>query len=134
MVLSAIAARVGQNGDRIMLNASSDIYVNDVPLGSQESGIFDDFTILVDGNTVSLLFVNGVHIECDIGIQGFMTRVVIGVPKIFTQTRGLLGIFNGYPEDDLTPNTGSSAMPVPPDSNLRAIHEQFGTTCEWALQ
>lgn len=136
-VFTAIAARVGMAGTRVMVGASAntiEIFVNDSQLDgrefAQERVVFGDFSISLKNRTASLQFVNGVSLECQVSTQGFMTRVVVGVPKTFVnRTRGLLGVFNGIPEDDLTP-AGSNAVPVPVDSDLRTIHQQFGMTCE----
>lgn len=136
-VCTAIAARVGAEGTRVMIAAganSAEVYVNDLPLNQREftqgSVAFDTFSISLKNNTASLQFVNGVYLECKVS-QGFITRVVIAVPTLttFVNTKGLLGVFNGIPEDDLTP-AGSNAVPVPFNSDLRTIHQQFGVTCE----
>jgi hypothetical protein len=128
-VFTAIAARVGVAGARIMVHATANatkILVNDIQLSrrefAQEHVPFDGFSVSVKNRTVTVQFVNGIRLECDIDPRGFMTKIVIGVPWAFRgYASGLLA--------DLTPS-GSNTAPVSPGSNLRTIHE-FGLTCEW---
>ena len=136
-VLTAIAARVGIMGLRIMVDAvdnDTKVYVNDrqlVDLESVQEDIFEEFSVLLlENNTVTLRFTNGIRIECQGSMQrGFMMKVVIGVPRSFLgSVRGLLGAFNGIPGDDLLPK--SSSVPIPINSDLRIIHQQFGITCK----
>lgn len=53
----------------------------------------------------------------------------LGVPSEFGsgQTRGLLGVFNGDPSDDLT-NANGTILPI--DSSEEDIFTDFGQTCE----
>jgi hypothetical protein len=151
MVFTAIAMRMGLKGDRYMVDASTGtLYINHLPLQMQEiansdDAISHDVMISVKKTTISFQFINGINIECDTGTQGFMTKVVVGVPWAFlNQTRGLLGVLNGNPGDDLTPNRTDATPdseddlsnvtdaggPVSVDSDLRTIHEEFGVTCK----
>lgn len=133
-VLSAIAARVGVAGTRLMVNATADgteVYVDDLPLSRQENiqeHIYAAFsvTIIEESQIVRVRFTNGVYLECQVSTPGFMSRVIIGVPRSFmNRVRGLLGVFNGIPEDDLTPSAVDSVK-LPADSNLFTLHQDFG--------
>ncbi len=139
-VFSAVAARVGVAGDRVMVlsagNGEASVYVNDklVELSTIPERSFDNFTVSLgsENGTVTLRFGNGVYLECRVDRVGeYMTGVVVGIPRTFTnKTRGLLGVFNGVQNDDLLP-AASSASPLPMDSDLRTIHDMFGLTCKY---
>ena len=53
--------------------------------------------------------------------------VIVSLPVAFRgKTSGLMGNFNGNTSDDLTPKGGGE--PIPLNSSLEVIHEQFGIT------
>ena len=133
-VFSALAARVGVEGDRVMITGtvgSVQVFVEDHLLERVEDQVFTDLTVtFVDNQTASLQFVNGVYLECRADSNGLLTTLIVGVPATFKNlVRGLLGVFNGDPEDDLTP-AGSLTTPLPPDADISTIHQEFGMTCK----
>lgn len=136
-VFAAFAARVGSGGSRVMVSAESgaiEIFVDDRLVSrakfQQREVLFNEFSLTLNGETLSIQFTNGINLECQANAQGFVARIVVGMPETFMNlTRGLLGVFNGIPGDDLTP-AGANVNPVPTDADLRIIHERFGLTCE----
>ena len=54
--------------------------------------------------------------------------VVVNVPEsAYNKTSGLLGVFNGDPDDDLTAPDGTV---LSPDSDMETIYYDFGQLCE----
>ena len=138
-VFSAVAARVGVGGDRVMITSSFrglDAYVNDrrVDMEVVPRQDFDNFTINSNGTDVMLVhFVNGVELECHVeATRGLMTTVVVGIPRTFVnRVKGLLGVYNGIESDDLIP-TGS-LVALSTDLSLRDIHTMFGLSCKYVM-
>ena len=58
-----------------------------------------------------------------------MTFVVMLSDKYFNKTKGLLGTYNGNPDDDFTLPTGGA--PLSEDLNSSAIHYNFGLKCKF---
>lgn len=133
-VFSALAARVGVTGDRVVITGTAgsvEVHMEDQLLEQVEEQVFTNFTVtFVDNQTVSLQFSNGVYVECRADSSGLLTTLIVGVPTALENLmRGLLGVFNGDPEDDLTP-AGDSETPLPADADIYTIHQEFGMTCE----
>lgn len=136
-VLSAIAVINGRTGNRIMVATSwrgIDVYVDNrrVEMESFPEQLFDGFTVSYDkSGLVAIQFVNGIYVECRANkTRELMSLVTVNIPKTFmNNTRGLLGNFNGVTSDDLTP-VGRTAAPLPVNSSLQTIHNDFGLSCE----
>lgn len=136
-VLTAMAARLGGvAADRVMVGTSwrgIEVYVNEHQLDvlSVPEQTFDSFSVSVISDIASIRFVNGIHVECRVNVaRQVITAMIVSAPRSLSgQTRGLLGNFNGIRDDDLTPR-GKDLPPIPADSDLQTIHEQFGVTCE----
>ena len=79
-------------------------------------------------NTISVFFANGAYFEVK-EENDIISVVIVSLPRAFTgKTSGLMGNFNGNTSDDLMPKGGGE--PIPLNSSLEVIHEQFGITCE----
>ena len=76
----------------------------------------------------------GVRFSCGVNIETrkqleYLSAVAVSLPVSFmNHTTGLLGYFNGNQRDDLLPKR--DVNPLPLNSDLLAIHEGFGLTCE----
>ena len=105
--------------------------VNGEPISpnSTEVLVFQNVLIQDHGNdTVSVFFTNGAYFEVK-EENDIISVVIVSLPVAFRgKTSGLMGNFNGNTSDDLTPNDGGE--PIPLNSSLEVIHEQFGITCE----
>ena len=90
---------------------------------------FQNVLIQDRGNdTISVFFANGAYIEVK-EENDIISVVIVSLPVAFRgRTSGLMGNFNGDTSDDLTPKGGG--QPIPLNSSLEVIHEQFGITCE----
>ena len=75
-------------------------------------------------------FFSGAYLEVK-EENGIFTGVIVSLPRSFqeSETRGLMGSFNGNMSDDLLPNLGQSPLPL--DSSTQDIHELFGITCKF---
>ena len=79
-------------------------------------------------NTISVFFANGAYFEVK-EENDIISVVIVSLPRAFAgKTSGLMGNFNGNTSDDLMPKGGGE--PIPLNSSLEVIHEQFGITCE----
>ena len=66
-----------------------------------------------------------------VSVSGRMLSLQSVIPLSFlSQTRGLLGVYNGNPNDDLTTPSGTV---LPPDSSWEDIHYKFGMLCKASL-
>ena len=83
----------------------------------------------LDTGALSASFSSGTYIEVR-EENDIISVLLVGLPRDFQniQTFGLMGSFNGNTADDLLPR--QSIDPLPLDSSLQEIHEQFGITCE----
>ena len=90
---------------------------------------FDGVTVYeTDNNTFGATFTNGAYLQAQ-EQNGFISLITVGLPKSFyNKTHGLMGIFNGDMDDDMTPRGGINPLPL--DSTLQTIHESFGITCK----
>ena len=89
---------------------------------------FQNVLIQDHGNdTISVFFARGAYFEVK-EENNIISVVIVSLPVAFRgKTSGLMGNFNGDTSDDLTPKGGE---PIPLNSSLEVIHEQFGITCE----
>ena len=104
------------NGERVVFN----------DLSKQD---YRNVVVTFQGNnTLSALFSNGVNLKVR-AENDIISVILINIPSIFRgATHGLLGTFNGDTSDDLV--TKFNTDPIPTDSPLQVIHEQFGITCK----
>ena len=89
---------------------------------------FQNVSIQDRGNdAIAAFFASGAYFEVK-EENNIISVVLVGLPVAFRgKTSGLMGNFNGDTSDDLTPKGGE---PIPLNSSLEVIHEQFGITCE----
>ena len=133
-VFSAIVAKEN-NSDTVQFQVSRrgvDVLIN------RERLIFGDLQELtLNGVTVSSLgndtyaatFTSGAYVQVREELD-YLSVLIVSLPDSFRNlTRGLMGLFNGDASDDLLPKDGS--IPLPLDSSLQMIHEEFGLTCKW---
>lgn len=80
-------------------------------------------------DTHAASFFSGAYLEVK-AENGIFTGLIISLPRSFqgSDTRGLMGSFNGNMLDDLLPNFGQSPLPL--NSTTQDIHELFGITCK----
>lgn len=87
-------------------------------------------TIVNEGNgSYAVRFTSGISIQAS-NQNGILTNILVTIPEGFA-TRGLLGQFNGDPEDDLLPRNGT--IPLPINSTVEDMHYRFGNTCKIIL-
>ena len=87
---------------------------------------FNNVTVLLGSNFVSILFEGGLGIQAQ-NRNNFLLIQIAPLPEVFlNNTKGLLGVWNGDPNDDLTRPDGTV---LSPNSTLREIHESFGEFC-----
>ena len=88
---------------------------------------FANLTITDIGNSTSVVrYTSGVSISASVSYNR-LTNVLVTLPESFS-TRGLLGQFNGDPQDDLLPR--NSSTPLPPNSTNEDIYHDFVKTCK----
>ena len=64
-----------------------------------------------------------------IGVNAEQLDITIGAPSSFKgKTRGLMGVFNGDPTDDLLP-PGDNVVALSNRSSEKTIFEEFGELC-----
>ena len=90
---------------------------------------FSEVTLEDKGNaTVTAAFSEGTSIELKVE-NGIISVMLVSLPSYQKgKTRGLMGNFNGDPNDDLVPKDATT--PIPPDSSIETIHYTFGMTCK----
>lgn len=91
---------------------------------------FANVTVADRGNqTLAAIFHNnGAYIEVK-EENSIISVVLVTLPVSYKgNTQGLMGNYNGNTSDDLIPQGEAAAISV--NSSLKAIHEQFGITCE----
>ena len=92
---------------------------------------FHDVTInSLDTGALSATFSSGTYIEVR-EENNIISVLLVGLSREFQniQTFGLMGSFNGDTSDDLLPREATDPLPL--DSSLQEIHEEFGITCEY---
>ena len=88
---------------------------------------FSNVTITDVGNsTFSIRFASGASLIAS-EVNNILTNILITLPEHYI-TRGLLGQYNGDPNDDLLPRNGTT--PLPANANFEDIHYSFGITCK----
>ena len=106
--------------------------MNDEEIAFETNGAevldFQNVSIQDRGNdAIAAFFASGAYFEVK-EENNIISVVLVGLPVAFRgKTSGLMGNFNGDTSDDLTPKGG---VPIPLNSSLEVIHEQFGITCE----
>lgn len=92
---------------------------------------FSNVTIVDVGNsTFAVRFTSGATVTAS-KFDIILTNIVVTIPEHFI-TRGLLGQFNGDPNDDLLPK--QSPMPLPINATEEDIHYNFGLTCKFIMK
>ena len=67
-----------------------------------------------------------------IGVSAEQLDITVGASDKFkNNTKGLIGMFNGDPNDDLLP-PGENAVPLANSSSEKTIFNEFGEQCTWA--
>ena len=92
---------------------------------------FNNVTVnSLDTGALSASFSSGTYIEVR-EENDIISVLLVGLPTDFqsVQTTGLMGSFNGDVSDDLLPREATDPLPL--DSSLQEIHEEFGITCEY---
>lgn len=89
---------------------------------------YSNVTISYEGNnTVSIQFSTGEFIRIE-NIHNFLYMLLSSLPLYYmNNTKGLLGVWNGDPDDDLLRPDG---VVIDSNSTMREIHTLFGETCK----
>lgn len=131
-VFSALVAK-HNNSDTIQFELSQngiDTRVNGEIIDFSESSVqpFNQVILTDKGNnTFSALFSIGALVEV-VRENDIISTVLVSVPSTLQGlTVGLMGIFNNDTSDDLSPRSG---QPIPSNSSIQDIHEQFGVSCK----
>ena len=89
---------------------------------------FEGVAISYEGNhTVVLLYDTGEHVEIKAVNNLLQIEMAAGNINFQNNTKGLLGNWNGDPDDDFLRPDGSV---LSPNATLEEIHHQFGEKCE----
>ncbi|KAK2181108.1 hypothetical protein NP493_410g01020 [Ridgeia piscesae] len=141
-VFSAFAARDAESDTiHIEMTASKD----DLAVFVQNENVTDWFTSAnvtddTEHTDVTLTKKNTTQIEVTfksgftltIGVTSQQLDITVGASEQFKeQTKGLMGVFNGDPTDDLLP-PGENARPLANSSSEKSIFEDFGEL--WRIQ
>ena len=87
---------------------------------------FSNVTVNDVGNsTFSVRFGSGASLIAS-EVNNILTNILITLPEHYI-TRGLLGQYNGDPNDDLLPR--NTTTPLPANVDTEDIHHNFGITC-----
>jgi deleted-in-malignant-brain-tumors protein 1 len=82
----------------------------------------------VGNSTYSVRFGSGASLIAS-KINNILTNILITLPEHYCNiTRGLLGQYNGDPNDDLLPR--NTTTPLPSNATTEDIHHNFGITCK----
>ena len=135
-VFSALVAKQSDS-DTVQFELSDDgidVLVNGelVDFFSSPEQPFNGVTVLDSGNnTFSAMFSSGAVLEV-VRENDIISTVLVSVPTSLEGiTAGLMGIFNNDTSDDLTPwSENGTTEPIPTNSSIQEIHEQFGITCK----
>ena len=135
-VLTAIAAKEHYSDTVMIINSrrNIDAYINGMRVDTSVVKQQDFINVTVtrdDDTTVSVEFSSGVHIRAR-AENGFLSMMAITLPWSYRgNTKGLLGVYNGNPNDDLVPE--NSITPLAITDSRKRIHDVFGLSCEWFL-
>ena len=90
---------------------------------------FKNLTVLDKGNnTLSATLANGVTVTVTENINILSDVSVTLSDDYYGSTVGLLGQYNGKPEDDLLSRNGNTTLPS--NASTEEIHYEFGLTCK----
>ena len=102
------------NGGRVTLQDQEEMSLRNVTLAS------------LGNSTASILFEGGLMIQAQ-NRNNFLLIQIASLPDTYrNNTKGLLGVWNGDPDDDLRRPDGTV---ISPNSTLREIHDLFGESC-----
>lgn len=104
------------NGERISLPEQTEMGFNNLTVTSGEN------------STATVLFEGGITIQAE-NRNNFILIQIASLPLSYlNNTKGLLGVWNGDPNDDLLRPDGTI---LSSNSSLREIHELFGEFCKF---
>lgn len=107
------------NGNRLSMSGDIEQSFNDVTVSSVNFG-----------STALVIFTEGPTIKIQ-NRKNFLLLEVASFPaKYHGSTKGLLGVWNGDPKDDLLRPDG---IVLPPESTLKEIHKSFGELCKFKI-
>ena len=90
--------------------------------------ILNGVAVIYEGNnTVTIRFNDGDIIRVQV-MNNFLAIEIAVCPMYQNNTVGLLGVWNGNPNDDLLRPDGTS---LSPNSTLEQIHREFGELCKF---
>ena len=85
-------------------------------------------TVAKGDRSASAAFSTGIYVEVR-AANGILSTLLVSMAESYrSQTRGLMGNYNGDQSDDLRPRAQSTLIPL--TSSLQDIHNRFGVTCE----
>ena len=130
--IAAVAAQqVG--GDPIQLEFNErfgvSVYISGIRVSflEEQEQDFGSFSICHQLNgTANVTFTNGVVLSATGSNE--ILDVILTIPNTFNNhTKGLLGTWNGNPDDDFLTSSGTT---LPPNSTEEELFHGFGQTCE----
>ena len=138
-VFSAIVAK-DDNSDIVQLEVDENgvliaivsgeliVFVN----GSTEQE-FENVTIQhIGDNSIEVIFDSGIYFLAK-AENDFISFFQVILPETYIgRVQGLLGNYNGDTSDDLLAQFGDT--PLPEDSSIEDIHNNFGITCKFTKQ
>ena len=136
-VFSAIACKQNDS-DTVQFTITADNAINTtvngelVDFGMLAEQSYMNVVVMDKGNaTYAATFSSGAYIEVQ-SANGFISLLLVSLPSNYINTtKGLMGSFNRDTEDDLAPKVGDeTGDPIPSNSSLEEIHNQFGITCK----
>lgn len=134
-VFTAIAAR-SNNSDTVEVQQSSlrgvNILVNGerLPVGEPREWQFMGVSVIYEGNNgVSVRFNSGGSLYAQVRSNILMIEIAAFPTEFWNQTQGLLGNWNGNPDDDFLLPDGQV---LSTDISMEDIHYLFGEECECA--
>ena len=131
-VFSALAAKQ-TDSDTVEVQVGEErpvLLVNGVrvELNDDLEEMYNNVTVRVRAGAYAITFSTGAYLEIN-QTNGFLSSVVVSLPRsYYGLTNGLLGVYNGDPEDDLLPYNGFE--PIPLNSTMEEIHFLIGITCK----
>ena len=130
--ISAVAAQQVE-GDPIQLEFNErfgvSVYINGTRVSfiEEQEQDFGSFSVFHQLNgTANVTFTNGVVLSATGSNE--ILDVILTIPSTFkNHTKGLLGTWNGNPDDDFLTSSGTT---LSPDSTEEELFHSFGQTCE----